>query len=171
MFFAPSTERPPTMTTETQQVHPAASTKVLLSAARWGVGVAVVAVLAAVLVGGGEAAVGALIGAAMTLVVLSTGTWAVLRVAAVSPMASLLAALVVFTAQGGVLLVVLAVLSAVTDGRQVDGAALAVIAVTVAWTTLFLLRARKERIPLFDLSTSPSGDASSPHDAPRAGVR
>jgi ATP synthase protein I len=171
MFFAPSTERPPTMTTETPQVRPAPSAKVLLSAARWSVGVAVVVVIAAVLLGGGDAAVGALVGAVTTLVVLSLGTWVVLRVAAVSPMASLLAALVVFTAQGGLLLVMLAVVSTVTDGRQIDGAALAVIAVTVAWTTLFLLRARKERIPLFDLSATPSGEAASPHDAPRAGVR
>jgi hypothetical protein len=167
------------MTTDTKQVRPATGVKVLLSAALWSAGVAVLAVVAAVLLAGGDAAVGALIGGLTTLVVLAVGTWIVLRVAETSPMASLIAALVVFTAQGGLLLVTLAVLAETTGGDQVDGAAIAVIAVTVVWTTLFALRARKERIPLFDLSAdtgqeaapSEQGTPETPQDARRAGAR
>jgi ATP synthase protein I len=167
------------MTTDTKQVRPATGVKVLLSAALWSAGVAVLAVVAGLLLAGGDAALGALVGGLTTLAVLAVGTWIVLRVAAVSPMASLIAALVVFTAQGGLLLVTLAVLAGTTGGDQVDGAALAVIGVTVVWTTLFALRARKERIPLFDLPAATDhgathhaqGSLQTPQDAPRAGAR
>jgi len=167
------------MTTESKQTIPATSMRVLLSAASWSAAVAVLAVIVATLVGGADAAVGALIGGAATLAVLAIGTWIVLKVATVSPMASLIAALVVFTAQGGLLLITLAALAGLTDGHQVDGAAFAVIAVTMTWTTLFAVRARRERIPLFDLSAA-VGDGAAPAqadahgstpDSRRAGVK
>ncbi|WP_344046095.1 hypothetical protein [Nocardioides panacihumi] len=156
------------MTTESKQTIPATSMRVLLSAASWSAAVAVAAVIVAALVGGADAAVGALIGGVATLAVLAIGTWVVLKVATVSPMASLIAALVVFTAQGGLLLLTLATLSGLTDGRQVDGAAIAVIAVTMTWTTLFAVRARRERIPLFDLSAA-LGDGAAPAQAESQG--
>ena len=130
---------------------------VLLGAASWGLGAAVVMMLVAFLGKGGQAGVGATIGGVATLVVLAVGTWVVLRVATVSPMASLLAALVVFTTQGVLLLLTLGVLSQLTTGPQVTWAAVAVIVVTVVWTTLFAIYARKERIPLFELGHDGTG--------------
>ncbi len=140
------------MTTESTQPGRPSGASVLLGAAFWGFATAVVTVLVAFAAKGGQAGLGALIGGVTTLAVLGVGTWVVLRVATVSPLASLLAALVVFTAQGGLLLITLAVLSEVAGETQVTWAAAAVIVVTVVLTTLFAVYARKERIPLFDLS-------------------
>jgi hypothetical protein len=139
------------MTTESKQTHTPRGGRVLLGAASWGLATAIAAVVVALIVRGGEAGVGAVIGGLATLLVLAVGTWLVLRVASTSPAASLLVALVVFTAQGGLLLLTLAVLSSTTDGAQTPWASIAVIAVTLAWTTMFAVRVRKERIPVFDL--------------------
>lgn len=128
-------------------------TKVIVGSAVWSLLAAVVAIGACFLVDGSEAAVGGLVGGLATLLILAVGTWIVLRVAEVSPVASLLTALAVFTAQGVLLLVMLAVLSQLTDGPEVTAAAVAVIAVTVVWTTMFALLVRREQIPLFDLSS------------------
>lgn len=125
---------------------------VLVGAAIWSVVAGALAVLVAFLIDGGDAAVGALIGAGATVGILAFGTWIVLKVADVAPVASLLAALGVFTAQGVLLVVTLAVLAKVTDGPQVTAAALAVVAVTVVWTTMFAVLVRREQIPLFDMS-------------------
>lgn len=161
----PSIERPPTMTTESkyqagpEQPSAHSGAGVLFGAALWGLGAAVLTTVVALAVKGGQAGVGALVGAVSSLAVLAIGTWVVLRVSRVSPMASLIAALAVFTGQGGLLLITLAVLSQVTSGPQVRWAAIAVIVVTVVWTTLFAIYARKERIPLFDLGAATSADA------------
>jgi hypothetical protein len=128
--------------------------KVLLGAAAWGLLAAVAAVVICLLVDGGPAAVGAGTGGVATLAILAVGTWIVLRVAEVSPVASLLTALGVFTAQGVLLLVTLAVLAQLTSGPEVTAGAIAVIAVTVVWTTMFALLVRREEIPLFDLSAA-----------------
>jgi FtsH-binding integral membrane protein len=126
--------------------------RVLLGAAAWSLLAAVAAVVVCLLVDGGEAAVGAATGGLATLAILAIGTWIVLKVSEVSPVASLLTALGVFTAQGILLLVTLAVLAQLTSGPQVTAGAIAVIAVTVVWTTMFALLVRREEIPLFDLS-------------------
>lgn len=142
------------MTTEPSQVTAPRGGSVLTGAATAGLAAAVVTVVVAVLAGGVEGLVGAVVGGPMTLAVLGVGTWVVLRVARTSPMASLLAALVTFTTQGLLLLLTLAVLAGLTSGHQVTWAAVAVIAVTLVWTTMFAVRARTERILIFDLPNS-----------------
>ncbi len=126
--------------------------KVVIGAAGWSLLAAVAAIAACFLVDGSEAGIGALVGGLATLAILAIGTWVVLRVAEVSPVASLLTALAVFTAQGVLLLVTLAVLAQLTSGPEVTAAAIAVIGVTVVWTTMFAILVRREQIPLFDLS-------------------
>jgi hypothetical protein len=150
---------------------PGSGMAVLLGAAAWGFVAAIAAVIVGFVVGGSEAGIGALVGGLATIVVLAVGTGIVLRVATVAPVAAMLTALVVFTAQGLLLLLTLAVLAKVTDGDQVTAAAVAVIAVTVAWTTSFAVLVRRERIPLFDLSgiAPPTGPAPAPPDGPSAG--
>ncbi|MFT4262970.1 MAG: hypothetical protein QM572_06295 [Nocardioides sp.] len=134
------------MTTETTR------TFVLRGALSWSVAPLVLAIVVAALVAGASGAAGAAVGGLVTVVVLGAGTWLVVRVASVSPAASLLAALCVFTAQGGLLLATLAIVSAVVGDPQLTWCAVALIAVTVVWTTAFGFFVRKERIPLFDLS-------------------
>ncbi|RNL65249.1 hypothetical protein EFK50_04620 [Nocardioides marmoriginsengisoli] len=146
------------MTTIQPQVPPGdsaasgAALKVLVGAALWSLLAAIAAVVVCLLVDGGPAAAGAATGGLATLAILAIGTWIVLKVAEVSPVASLLTALGVFTAQGILLLVTLAVLARLTSGPEVTAGAIAVIAVTVVWTTMFAVLVRRERIPLFDLS-------------------
>ncbi|MGO4255293.1 hypothetical protein [Marmoricola sp. RAF53] len=146
---------------------PGSGLRVLVGAALWGLAAAVVSVAAGYLIWGSEAGAGALVGGISTILVLAIGTWVVLKVATVAPVAALLAALVVFTAQGIVLLLTLAVLSRATDGDQVTAAAFAVIAVTVVWTTMFAVLVRREKLPLFDMSAL-SPDAAEPPDGPGA---
>ncbi|UDY24725.1 hypothetical protein [Nocardioides sp. Kera G14] len=134
------------MTTETRRTY------VLRGALSWSAAPVVLAIVIGALVSGSAGAIGAAVGGLATLVVLGAGTWLVVRVASASPAASLLAALCVFTAQGGLLLGTLAIVSAVTDGAQLNWCAVAVIAVTLVWTSAFGYFVRKERIPLFDLS-------------------
>lgn len=141
-----------TTSAEAPETTPGSGTAVLIGAAGWGLLAAVVAVAVGYGVGGSEAGVGALVGGLATIVVLGGGTWIVLRVATVAPVAAMLTALVVFTAQGLLLLAVLAVLAQLTDGDQVTAAAFSVIAVTVVWTTVFALLVKREKLPLFDLS-------------------
>jgi hypothetical protein len=140
--------------------------RVLLGAASWGLASALVAIVVGYLVSS-EAGIGALIGSLSTVIVLAGGTWAVLKASTIAPAVGLMAALIVFTLQGVLLLVVMAVLSKVTDGDQVVAAAFSIIGVTVVWTTLFAVYVRREKIPLFDLSGA-SPDASGSSDGPGA---
>lgn len=111
-------------------------------------------IIVGALVSGGAAAAGATIGALATVLVLGVGTWLVIKVASASPTASLMVALCVFTAQGGLLLATLGIVKAVSESTQVTWTAIALIAVTMVWTSAFGFFVRKERIPLFDLSGS-----------------
>jgi hypothetical protein len=150
---------------------PVGGLAVLVGAASWGLGAAALGVLVGFLVSS-EAGVGALVGGFAAIAVLAVGTWVVLRVAAAAPVAGLLVALVVYTGQGLLLLLPLAILSKVTDGDQTEAAAFAVIAVTVVWTTMFAVFVRRERIPIFDLSALTQDPAAQvPEQAPQQGSR
>ncbi|MBO9519957.1 MAG: hypothetical protein J7518_00355 [Nocardioidaceae bacterium] len=153
-------------TNASPQKPPTGGLAVLVGAASWGLGTAVLGVIAGFVIGT-EAGVGALVGGLAAIAVLATGTWVVLRVAAAAPVAGLLAALVVYTAQGLLLLLTLAILARVTDGDQTEAAAFAVIAVTVVWTSMFAVYVRRERIPIFDLSAlAPDSPAQPPQHGP-----
>ncbi len=138
-----------TTTASTQNSH--SGTAVLRGAAWGGVAAAVLAAVVALFADGRPALVGSLIGGAATVAVLALGTYAVLVVARRNPMLSLLVALVVYTAQGLLLVVALGLVSQLTDGPEVVAAALTVCAVTIVWTTMFAVFAKRERIVLFEV--------------------
>ena len=140
-----------TTPTDARLEHEGSGLRVLLGAASWGLGSALIGIGIGYAVSS-EAGTGALIGGLAAVLVLAGGTAVVLKASTIAPAVGLLAALAVFTLQGVLLVVVLAVLSKATDGDQVSAAAFAVIGVTVVWTTMFALYVRREKIPLFDLS-------------------
>jgi ATP synthase protein I len=127
-------------------------TNVVRGALSWSLLPVIAIIVLGALMDGGAGAIGALIGGVTTLVVLGAGTWLVVKVAQASPTASLMVALCVFTAQGGLLLATLAIVSATLGSPELTWCAVAVIAVTVVWTSAFGFFVRRERIPLFDLT-------------------
>ncbi|WP_300682433.1 hypothetical protein [Nocardioides sp.] len=140
----------PAMTTDTRRTY------VLRGALSWSAAPVILAIVIGALVDAGAGAAGAAIGGIVTMIVLGVGTWLVVKVASSSPAASLIVALCVFTAQGALLLATLAIVSAAFDRTHLAWSAVAVIAVTMVWTSAFGYFVRKERIPLFDLSGSGS---------------
>jgi ATP synthase protein I len=127
-------------------------TNVVRGALSWSLIPVIATLVLGALVDGGAGALGALIGGVTTLVVLGAGTWLVVKVAQASPAAGMMVALCVFTAQGGLLLATLAIVSATLGNPELTWCAVAVIAVTVVWTSAFGFFVRRERIPLFDLT-------------------
>lgn len=136
------------MTTDTRR------TSVLRGALSWSIVPVLGSSVVAFLMEDSAGLIGALIGAIATVVILGGGTWAVIKVSTISPVASLMAALCAFTAQGLLLVGILGIVSVVADRPTVVWAAISIIAVTVVWTSSFGYFVRKERIPLFDLSGS-----------------
>lgn len=110
----------------------------------------------ALLVGGQPAAYGALLGTGMVTVFFGLGTVVLEVVAAISPNASLLLALLTYTLQVVLLALVFAALdsSGALDG-PVDGRwlGLTVIGGTFVWLGTHLYRAVRVRQPLYDLSS------------------
>ena len=150
------------MTTESQQ-----DTRTGLSPLLGALGAGAVAVLvlvvAAALVDGRAAVVGAAGGGVLTLAVFALGVAVVSVVARLMPSASLLVALMTYALQ----LLVLALCIAAIERAGVSGAdlsrgwfAAAVIAVTLLWVTGQLVAATRQRIPVYELPSSTSSDAS-----------
>ena len=137
------------------------------SAALGTLAVGLVSVGAGLLLSGPSAAAGAAIGFAMVLVFFGTGAVVVNAVAAVSPVTSLLVAMLTYTLQ--VVLVAL-VLTALDRSGVLDGAVdrtwagVAVIAATVGWLVSHILSATRSRQPLYDLPERPT-------DGQEAGAR
>lgn len=147
------------MTTESKP-----GTRTGLSPLLWAVGAGAVAVLvlvvAAALTDGRPAVVGAATGGLLTLVVFALGIAAVGFVARLMPAASLLVALMTYALQ----LLVLALCAAAIDRAGVSGETLArgwfaagVIAVTLLWMVGQLVAVTRQRIPVYDTTTTPSG--------------
>jgi ATP synthase protein I len=117
-------------------------------------GVGLVTVILGVLVGGAPGAAGAAVGAVLVCAVLASGAVVVGAVAAVSPKASLLVALLTYTLQ--VLLVGLVyvglreggALSGPVDARWLSAA---VIACTLVWTGALVVVSTRSRQPVYDL--------------------
>jgi hypothetical protein len=144
------------MTTESK-TGPRNGLSPLLGALASGAVVVVVLVVVAALVSGRPGVVGAGVGGVLTLAVFSLGIAAVGLVARLLPGASLLVALMTYVLQ----LLVLALVVAAIGRADVDGETLsrgwfaaAVIAVTVAWVVGQLVAATRQRIPLYDTSSS-----------------
>lgn len=145
------------MTTESSKVRSASGAGTLLGAASVAVLAAgVVTALAAALSGAGSAGAAAT-GAGVVLLVLGFGAFTVDFVAGHLPGASLLVALLTYTLQLVMMLVVLAavadsgVFAAEVEGRWLGAGA---IVVTLVWTLTQVRLTARRRIPLYDLPPS-----------------
>jgi ATP synthase protein I len=154
------------MTTETPRETARArrdgGSAVLVGAGLGTVAAGLLATLAGALVDGAPAAYGALVGAALVVVVFAFGSATVHAVAGLLPAASLVVALLTYALQ---LLVVLVVLSAL-DGSGAVGDTLsrgwlagAVVVGALAWTFVQVALATRVRIPVYEL---PEPDAAHP---------
>ncbi len=103
---------------------------------------------------GSTAAVGALLGAGVTLLVLATGFAIVDLVAGLMPAASLMVALLTYTLQVALLALLLAVLnrsSGVEETLDPEWFAAGVIVVALVWTVCLVVHQMRSRIPVYDL--------------------
>jgi ATP synthase protein I len=123
----------------------------------------VVLAVAAVLLDGRPAVVGAVVGGLVTLAVFGFGTALVSLVARMVPAASLLVALLTYTLQ----LLVLALVVAGLERADLDAATLSrgwfaagVIAVTALWLVGQVVAATRQRIPVYE---SPAADRTVDH--------
>ncbi|WP_340538007.1 hypothetical protein [Nocardioides sp. GXZ039] len=113
--------------------------------------------------GGSAAAVGVLVGAGVTLLVLATGFAIVDMVAGLMPGASLLVAVLTYTLQMVLLAGLLVVLSGVDNLDDVlsrQWFAAGVLTVAAAWTVCLVVHAMRARIPLYDLPESGASSGS-----------
>jgi ATP synthase protein I len=121
--------------------------------------VGLAAVVAGLLVSGPSAAAGAGVGFGMVLVFFGTGALVVNAVATVSPVASLMVAMLTYTLE--VVLVALVftgldrsgVLDGAVDRTWAGGA---VIAATLGWLVSHIVSATRSRLPLYDLPETAS---------------
>jgi len=124
----------------------------LASAVTLVLGVATIA--AAALLSGSAAAAGAAVGAGMVLVFFGLGALTVNAVAAVSPGASLMVALLTYVLQVlavGVVFLVLDASGALDSRVDAEWLAGTVIAATLCWITAQVVAATRSRQPLYDL--------------------
>jgi ATP synthase protein I len=149
-----STTRPDRPATVGGQVRSAALATLVLGVA---------SVVAGLLLSGPSAASGAAVGFGMVLVFFGTGAVVVNAVATVSPVASLMVAILTYTLE----VVLVALVFAALDGSgALDGAVdrtwagVAVIAATLVWLVSHIISATRSRMPLYDLPERPSAGPS-----------
>lgn len=160
------------MTTESKQVARPQGVPALLGAAVSGLVVAVVITVAGALTGGSAAAYGALVGAAIALVVFAVGSFSVDLVARLVPSMSLMVAMLTYTLQVVAMALVFVGLSrsgVLDDTLDRGWLAAGVIAVTVVWLLAQVRLTVRARIPAYDLPgpTVPAGAV----ERPEAGAR
>ena len=142
------------MTTETNQVTRHQGPRVLLAATAGSLAVGLASAGIGALVAGSPAAVGALIGTALVVLVFAGGSFAVDEVARVMPSAALLVALLTYTLQVlamGLAFVAISrsgILDQTADRGWLAGAE---IAGTAGWVVLQVALATRQRIPAYDL--------------------
>ena len=157
------------MTTETNQVTRSSGTRVLLGATGGSLLAGLALTILGASVSGSPAALGALVGTALVVLVFAGGSFAVNEVARVLPAAALLIALLTYTLQVVAMGLVFVALSGsgLLDETLARGwLSGAVIAGTAGWLVLQLALATRQRIPAYDLPVTGAGAASA-----RAGER
>ncbi|WP_183095757.1 hypothetical protein [Nocardioides stalactiti] len=123
--------------------------------------VGVVVVLVAALVSGSEGAYGALVGTAIAFLVFAFGAFAVDAVARLMPVASLLVAMLTYTMQVLLMLVVFVGLNrsgALDDTLDRGWLGGAIIIGVLAWTAAQLTASAKARIPAFETRGESPGE-------------
>ena len=159
------------MTTESKQVTRPQGVPALVGAAVAGLVSGLLVTAVGALSSGSAAAYGALVGAAIALLVFVVGSFAVDVVARVMPAMSLMVALLTYTLQ----VVVMALAFVALNGSGLldetlarDWLAAGVIAVTMVWLLVQLVLTTRARIPVYDLAGSGVPGAA---DRPEAGAR
>lgn len=133
--------------------------------------VGVLVVLVAALTGGRPAAYGALVGTGIALVVFAFGAFTVDAVARVMPAASLMVALLTYTLQVLLMLVVFVGLTrsgVLDDGLDRAWLGGAIIAGALAWTFAQLTASARVRIPAYETADATTGEQ--PSNRPSEGV-
>ncbi|MDN4162762.1 hypothetical protein [Nocardioides abyssi] len=154
-----STEKP----RETPRTRRDGGSAVLVGAALGTVAAGLLATLVGALVDGAPGAYGALVGAALVVVVFAFGSATVHAVAGLLPAASLVVALLTYVLQLFVVLVVLSALDgsgAVGDTLSRGWLAGAVIVGALAWTFVQVALASRVRIPVYELPEHDAGQAA-----------
>lgn len=134
--------------------------------------VGVLVVLVAALTGGRPAASGALVGTGIALLVFSFGAFAVDAVARLMPVASLLVAMLTYTMQVLLMLVVFVGLNrsgALDDSLDREWLGGSIIVAVLAWTFAQLTASTKARIPAYEWHSETLGEQSV--DGPPEGAR
>lgn len=149
--------------TRTQHPTRDSGVSVLVGGAAVTLALGAVASLVGYAVDGRPAAWGALVGTLVVVVVCATGSLLVNAVAGLLPAASLMFALLTYTLQVLVLLVVLlaldrsALLGSALDRGWLGGAA---IGATLVWLGILILFTVRRRIPVYDLPASEAPEAA-----------
>ena len=147
------------MTTESKQVTRPLGVSVLLGAASVAGAVGILVVALGALVSGSDGALGAGTGVGVVLAVFVLGALAVNLIAGLMPAASLLVALLTYTCQ---LVVVLVVFISLSNGETFDERAVrawlavAVVGTTLGWLTAQIVFTTRQRIPIYDLPEEPA---------------
>ena len=158
--------RPPMLTTTTRG---AQGPRAVAAAATTVVGLLLVVVAA--LASGSPGAYGALVGTAIAVLVFCFGAFAVDAVARLMPVASLLVAMLTYTMQVLLMLVVFVglnragVLDDELDRSWLGGA---IIVAVLVWSASQLVASAKARIPAFDIPSTTTGEE--PAEAAPEGV-
>jgi len=129
--------------------------------------VGVLVVLVAAMTGGEPSAYGALVGTLVALVIFSFGAFAVDAVSRLMPVASLLVAMLTYTMQVLLMLVVFVGLNragVLDDGLDREWLGGAIIVGVLAWTSAQLIASTKVRIPAYE---TPGGQTT--NGAPEGG--
>jgi ATP synthase protein I len=140
------------------------TTSPLVGTAVVGLALVLLLVLLAALVGGSEAATGAALGGGLAVAVFVTGLAVVNVVARVMPSASLVVALLTYSLQVVLMALVVLVLvraDVATSREAREWFAGAIIAVTMVWLAVQVWLVRRQRIPVYDLSSvgEPGGES------------
>ncbi len=147
------------MTTESKQVTRPLGVSVLLGAASVAGAVGILVVALGAVISGSDGALGAATGVGVVLAVFVLGALAVNLIAGLMPAVSLLVALLTYTCQLVVVLVVFVSLSnGETFAEEVVRAwlAVAVVGTTLAWLTAQIVFTTRQRIPIYDLPEEPA---------------
>jgi hypothetical protein len=148
------------MTTETNQVTRASGFRVLVAATGGSLAAGLALSVLGALVGGSPAALGALVGTALVVLVFAGGSFVVNEVARLMPAAALLVALLTYTLQVlamGLAFVALSGSGLLDETVRREWLAGAVIAGTAGWLALQIALATRQRIPAYDLPPAGAG--------------
>ena len=145
------------MTTETMPHTPFTGARVLVGAGVAALLTGLVTAVVGLFVDGSAAAVGALVGTVVMVVVFAGGALLVNAVAGALPTAALLVAVLTYTLQLALLgLLFGALVSSPTLAEHLDRRwlGIAVIAATFAWLVAQIVLTMRQRIPVYDLTES-----------------